>query len=41
MNAGESDSSVQLVGSAPQQAGRASVVEEVAETRLISRTGAA
>ena len=40
MNAGESDSSVQLVGSAPQQAGRASAVEGAAEARLASRTGA-
>ena len=41
MNAGETDSSGQLVGSAPQQAGRASAVEEVAKARLISHTGAA
>ena len=40
VNAGESNSSVQLVGSAPQQAGRASAVEEVAETRLATCTGA-
>ena len=39
--AGGSDSSSQLVGSAPQQARRASGVEEVAETRLTSHTGAA
>ena len=38
MNAGKSDSSGQLVGSAPQQAGRASTVEEVAEARLTSHT---
>ena len=41
MNAGESDSSLQLVGSAPQQAGRASTVEETAEARLTTCTGAA
>ena len=41
VNAGESDSSVQLVGSAPQQAGRATAVERVAEARLASCTGAA
>ena len=41
VNAGESDSLGQLVGSAPQQAGRASTVEEVAEARLTSHTGAA
>ena len=41
VNAGESDSLGQLVGSAPQQAGRASAVEEVAEARLTSCTGAA
>ena len=41
MNAGESDSSGQLVGSVPQQAGRASGVEEVAKARLTSHTGAA
>ena len=40
MNAGESDSSGQLVGGAPQQAGRASGVEEVAEARLTSHMGA-
>ena len=40
VNAGESDSLVQLVGSAPQQAGRASTVEEAAETRLTSHAGA-
>ena len=32
-NAGESDSSVQLVGSAPQQAGRATVVEGAVKAR--------
>ena len=41
MNAGESDSSVQLVGGAPQQAGRANAVEGVVDTRLTSYTGAA
>ena len=39
VNAGESDSSVQLVGSAPQQAGRSSAVEEMAEARLATCTG--
>ena len=41
MNAGESDSSGQLVGSAPQQPGRANAVEGAANARLTSRTGAA
>ena len=41
MNAGESDSLGQLVGSIPPQAGRASGVEKVAEARLTSHTGAA
>ena len=41
VNVGESDSSVQLVGSAPQQAGRSSAVEEMAEARLTTHTGAA
>ena len=41
MNAGESDSSVQLVGSAPQQAGRATTVEGMVEARLTSHIGAA
>ena len=41
VNAGQSNSLGQLVGSAPQQAGRASRVEEVAEARLTSHTGAA
>ena len=41
VNAGESDSSVQLVGSAPQQARRASAVEEMAEARLATHMGAA
>ena len=36
----ESDSSSQLVGSAPQQVGRASGVEEVTEARLTTRAGA-
>ena len=40
-NAGESDSSVQLVGSAPQQEGKATAVEGMAEARLASHTGAA
>ena len=35
-----SESSSQLVGSAPQQVGRASGVEEVAEARLTTHTGA-
>ena len=39
-NAGESDSLVQLVGSAPQQAGRSSAVEEMAEARLTTHVGA-
>ena len=38
---GESDSSVQLVGSAPQQAGRSSAVEEMAKARLTGHAGAA
>ena len=41
VNAGESDSSVQLIGSAPQQAGRASTVEEMAKARLTTHTGTA
>ena len=41
VNAGESDSSVQLVGSAPQQAGRSSTVEEMAEARLTTHARAA
>ena len=41
VNAGESDSLVQLVGSTPQQAGRSSAVEEMAEARLTTHTGAA
>ena len=41
VNAGESDSSGQLVESALQQARRASGVEEVVEARLTSHTGAA
>ena len=40
MNAGDSDSSVLLVGSAPQQAGRASAVEEAAKARLTTHMGA-
>ena len=38
--AGESDSLVQLVGSAPQQTGRSSAVEEMAEARLATHAGA-
>ena len=41
VNAGESNSLVQLVGSAPQQAGRSSAVEETAEARLTTCAGAA
>ena len=41
MNAEESDSSAQLVGSALLQAGKASAVVGVAEARLASHTGAA
>ena len=41
MNAGESGSLDQLVGSAPQQAGRSSAMEEVAKARLTSHAGAA
>ena len=37
----ESDSSSQLVGSAPQQAGRASGVGEMTEARLTTHMGAA
>ena len=40
VNAGESYSSVQLVGSAPQQAGRSSTVEETAKARLTTHAGA-
>ena len=40
VNAGESESLVQLVGSAPQQAGRSSTVEEMAEARLTTHAGA-
>ena len=40
VNAGESDSLVQLVGCAPQQAGRSSTVEDMAEARLTTHTGA-
>ena len=38
---GESDSSVQLVGSTPQQAGRSSAVEEIAKARPAACAGAA
>ena len=41
VNAGESDSSVQLVGSAPQQAGSAPAMEEMAEVRLATHMKAA
>ena len=41
VNAGESDSLVQLVGSALQQGGRSSAVKEMAEARLATHTGAA
>ena len=41
VNAGKSDSSMQLVGSAPQEAGRATTVEGAAKARLTSCTGAA
>ena len=37
---GESDSSMQLVGSAPQQAGRSTTVEEMAKARLATHVGA-
>ena len=37
---GESDSSVQLVGSTPQQAGRSTTVEEMAEARHTTHAGA-
>ena len=40
VTAGESDSAVQLVGSAPQQAGRSSAVEEMAKARLATHAGA-
>ena len=40
VTAGESNSLVQLVGSAPQQAGRSSAVEETAEARLTAHAGA-
>ena len=38
---GQSDSSVQLVGSIPQQAGRLTTVEEMAEARPATHTGTA
>ena len=41
VSGGESDSSVQLVGSVPQQPGRANASEGVADARLTSHTGAA
>ena len=40
VTAGESDSSVQLVGSGPQQAGRSSTVKEMAKARLAACAGA-
>ena len=41
VNAEESDSSLQLVGSAPQQAGRSSAVEGMAKAKLTTHAGAA
>ena len=41
VTAGQSDSLAQLVGSAPQQAGRSSTVEEMAEATLATCAGAA
>ena len=41
VNAGESDSLVQLVGSGPQQARRSSTVEGMAEAKLTTHAGAA
>ena len=41
VNAGESDTLMQLVGSAPQQAGRSTAVEGMAEARLTTCAGAA
>ena len=38
---GESDSSVQLVGSTPQQTGRLTMVEETADARPTARVGMA
>ena len=40
VNAGESNSFVQLVGSAPQQAGRSTTVEGTTEARLTTHAGA-
>ena len=40
VNVGESDSSGQMVGSAPQQPGRANAAEGVANARLTAHTGA-
>ena len=40
VTAGESDSSVQLVESTPQQAGRSTAVEEMAKARLATHAGA-
>ena len=41
MTVGESDSSVQLVGSTPQQAGRLTTVEEMVDARPTARAGTA
>ena len=41
MTAGESNSSVQLVGSTPQQTGRLTTVEEMADARTATRAGPA
>ena len=38
---GESNSSVQLVGSTPQQTGRSTMVEETADARYATRAGPA
>ena len=39
VTAGESDSSVQLVGSTPQQTGRSTTVEETADARPAACAG--
>ena len=41
MTTGESDSSVQLVGSTPQQTGRSTTVEEMADARPTAHAGPA
>ena len=41
VTAGKSDSSVQLVGSTPQQAGRSTTVEEMADARPAACVGTA